>query len=548
MPAPNAINPRTGKRFNFVDPAHQDAEAVQLRKQIKLLERVDAAREARDRFMPFIKFTSPDPEDPNDCKKSKYKNARHHDATARVIEEVEKGNIQFLILVEPPRHGKSEQVSRRLPAWYIGRHPTENVVVATYSDEFAEDFGAEVRGIMNAPAFKQVFPNVKLVRGGTAKGRLQTTAGGLLFFVGRGGALTGRGAHILICDDLIKDAKEASSQAIRNQAWDWFTKVAMSRRMGRKLVILTFTRWHSDDPIGRLTDPENPFYNRKIAEKIKIINMPAIAEADDPLGRAIGEPLWPDGPDKFDLDFLHQQQDLDPLGFAALYQGRPSVLDGDLFKRENVRYYTSDELPEDLRIYAASDHALGGNQRNDPTLLMTVGIDRQSNIYVMPDVFWRRAPTDIVAEAMLDLAETRKPLLWWAGKDHITKSMGPFLRKRMGERQIYINLREVATIGDKVAGAQSIVGRFAMGKVYWPKTAQWTERAINELMSFPNGLHDEWADTLGLIGRGLQSQLKPGRPASERTKKEPAFGTVSWLRHNEKWAKEKAAETAAGGF
>jgi predicted phage terminase large subunit-like protein len=545
VPAANAINPRTGKRFDFVDPAHQDRETVILRSQVKLLERQAAALEARDRFMPFIKFTSPDPEDPNDVKKSKYKNARHHDATARVIEEVVKGNIQILILVEPPRHGKTEQVSRKLPAWFIGKFPTENVVVGTYSDMFAEDLGADVRSIMSSPSYKQVFPNVKLQRGGTAKNRLQTTDGGLLFFVGRGGALTGRGAHILILDDLIKDDKEARSPAIRDQAWNWLTKVAMTRRMGRKLVIITFTRWHSDDPIGRLTDPENPHFNRKVAEKIKIINMPAIAEEGDPLGRKVGEPLWPDGPDKFDLEFLQQQQDLDPLGFAALYQGRPSVLDGDLFKRENVRYY--DELPEELRIYSASDHALGGNQRNDPTLLISVGIDRQSNIFVLPDIFWRRAPTDIVGEAMLDKTQADKPLLWWAGTDHITKSMGPFLRKRMGERGIYINLREVAPIGDKVAGAQSIVGRFAMGKVYWPK-APWVERAINELMAFPNGLHDEWADTLGLIGRGLQSQFKPGKPASEREKKEPAFGTVNWLRHNEKWAKEKAAEQAAGGF
>lgn len=548
MPAPNAINPRTGKRFDFVDPAHQDAETVKLRQQVKLLERQAAALEAADRFMPFIKYTSPDTEDPNDVTKSKYKNARHHDALARVLEEVEKANIRFLILCMPPRHGKSEQVSRRFPAWYVGRHPSESVIVSTYSDTFAEDFGGEVRGIMQSPAYKQIFPNVRLIRGGTAKDKLETTQGGKLFFVGRGGGLTGRGGHVLICDDLIKDDKEANSPAIRNQAWNWLTKVAFTRRMGKKLVIMTFTRWHSDDPIGRLTDPENPHYNAKLASRIKIINLAAIAEADDPLGRAIGEPLWPDGPDKFDLDFLHEQQDLDPLGFAALYQQRPSLLDGDLFKRENVRYYTSDELPTELRVYAASDHALGALQRNDPSLLISVGVDRQSNIYVLPDIFWRRAPTDIVGEAMLDMAEIKKPLLWWAGKDHITKSMGPFLRKRMAEREVWINLREMGTIGDKVQGAQSIVGRFAMGKVYWPKHAPWVERAINELMGFPNALHDEWADTLGLIGRGLQSQFKPGRPAADRVKKEPAFGTVSWLRQADKWAKEKAAEQAAGGF
>lgn len=550
MPAPNSINPRTGKRFDFVDPAHQDREAVELRKHVKLLAREAAAREARDRFMPFIKFTSPDPDDPNDCTKSKYKNARHHDATARVIEEVEKANIPFLILCEPPRHGKSEQVSRRLPAWYIGRHPTHSVIVSTYSDTFAEDFGGEVRTIMQSPAYKQIFPNVRLKRGGTAKDRLEVDGGGKLFFVGRGGGLTGRGGHLLICDDLIKDDKEASSKAIRDQAWSWFTKVAMPRRMGKKLVIMTFTRWHADDPIGRLTDPENPCYNAKLAAKIKIINMPAIAEEDDPLGRAVGEALWPDGPDKFDLDFLEEQQLLDPTGFAALYQQRPSAADGDMFLRENIHYYDPVDVPRDLRIYTASDHAVGTAQRNDPSCFLTVGIDRQSNIWLL-DCYWRRAKTDVAVEAMLDMAQLHKPLLWWAEKGHISKSIGPFLRKRMVERGPFINIREVTPVDDKVTRAQSIAGRVAMGKVFWPRNATWTTRSVDELLAFPKGLHDDFVDALSHIGLGLQSQFKPGKSKIGHNggpPLEPAFGTVSWLKHHDKWAKEKAAELAAGGF
>lgn len=546
MPAKNAINPQTGKRFDFVDPQHGEQAKALLNKQAKTFERRLAVLEARERFMPFIKFTSPDPEFPNDFEKSKYKNAKHHDALARVLEEVEKANIPFLILCMPPRHGKSEQVSRRFPAWYIGRHPTENVIVSTYSDTFAEDFGAEVRSIMNAPAYRQIFPEVKLQRGGTAKDRLQTTDGGLLFFVGRGGGLTGRGGHVLICDDLLKDDREAASPAIRDQAWNWLTRVAMSRRMGRKLVIMTFTRWHADDPIGRLTDPQNPHYNAKLAAKIKIINLPAIAEDDDPLGRKPGEPLWPDGPDKFDLDFLHEQQALDPMGFAALYQQRPSVMDGDLFKRENVRYYAPEELPSELRIYGASDHAVGVKQRNDPSCLGTVGIDRQNNIYFL-DVYWQRQKTDIIVEQMIDMAAERKPLLWWAEKGHISMSIGPFLRKRMNERQTYINVREVVPSGDKQTRAQSFAGRFAMGKVYFPKDKRWVERAVSELLAFPNGLHDDFVDMCSLVGLGLQSQFKPGAAKAAKTE-EPKFGSVAWMRLNDKWAKEKAAERAVGGF
>lgn len=547
----NRINPKTGRRFGWEeaqrDLKNEETEAIKQR--LGLLKRQQKAIEARERFMPFIKFTSPDPEDPNNVEKSRYKNARHHDAVARVLEEVVAGNITFLILIEPPRHGKSEQVSRKLPAWVMGKFPQWNGVVATYNDDFAMDFGKDVRRTVRTPQFRQVFPNVTLQRGGGASDRLQTMQGGQWSFVGRGGSLTGRGAHILIIDDLIKDAKEANSEAIRNQAWEWFTKVAMTRRMGKKLVIITFTRWHADDPIGRLTDPENPYYNAALAKKIKIINLPAIAEEDDPLGRKPGEPLWPDGPDKFDLEFLHEQQSLDPLGFASLYQGRPSLLDGDLFKRENVRFYTPSELPEDLRIYCASDHAVGTAQRNDPTCLLKVGISRQNDIYLL-ECNWRRMPSDVAVEAMLSMAGGNvRPLLWWAEKGHISKSIGPFLRKRMLETGVYINIREVTPAADKAQRAQSIAARVAMGKVYFPKDAIWTEKAINEMMAFPNGTHDDFVDALAYIGLGLQSQFGPGKDtAAKKAAERPKYGTLAWVKLTDKWKREKDERAAAGGF
>jgi len=885
MPAPGAINPKTGKRFAWEEEQRRlkEQSTEHLEAQLALYQRQQAAVQARERFMTFVKFTSPDPEDPNDVTKSKYKNAKHHDAIARVIEEVEKGGIQFLILTMPPRHGKSELVSRRLPAWYAGRHPDQNIVVATYNDDFAADFGKEVRTIMQTPQYRQVFPGVALKRGGAASDRLQTTQGGQLSFVGRGGSLTGRGAHCfpastqvmtrrgllsisainvgqevlsyderngrivwrrvqaiqvrprsgllritttagrvveatsdhrfyangrwieagqltagdrlvcavrdhasaiscggdeertsgsdkfllqqsvlgrwrkcaqiwrarlrsmwrkrakegfrrfagegqnlllqgvpgtgavgrirtagafaneavcalqldvhagefsdavlqqtvrvqsarrangkngqpalerrgvgqqgktsrystvpraatdgheagraqmralrrdgetgspshrrgsveqqgvepcdalsrlpregalfgreddfvatvedarrsalvydiqveetecffadgilahncLICDDLIKDDKEAQSQAIRDQAWNWLVKVAMTRRMGKKLVILTFTRWHNDDPIGRLTDPENQHFNRKLAEKIKIINLPAIAEEDDPLGRKAGEPLWADGPDKFDLDFLEEQRSLDPLGFAALYQQRPSLLDGDLFRRENIQFYgpgTPNSLPDNLRFYASSDHAVGMNQRNDPSCFLKVGISPQNDIYLVA-CDWRKMPTDVAVESMLTMcSDNMRPLIWFAERGHISKSIGPFLRKRMLETNIFINIREMTPVVDKAQRAQSIAARVAMGKVYFPLGALWTERAINEMMAFPNGTHDDFVDALAWIGLGLGSQFAPSAKRVIQSQQRPEFGTLAWVKQNDKWAKEQREIKAAGGF
>lgn len=550
MPHPNAINPATGKRYAWeAEQREKNGAALKAaRREIALLERQQKIHEARKHFMTFVKFTSPDPDDPNDVNRSKYKNAKHHDAIARVIEEVVAGNIPFLILTMPPRHGKSELVSRRLPAWLMGLFPEQHGIVATYSDDFAAEFGKEVRGIVKMPQFRQVFPETSLMRGGAASDKLQTTRGGQWSFVGRGGGLTGRGGHILICDDLIKDDKEAQSQAVRDQAWSWFTKVAMSRRMGRKLVILTFTRWHNDDPIGRLTDPENPHYNRELAKKIKIINLPAIAEEDDPLGRKPGQALWPDGPDQFDLDFLREQQSLDPLGFAALYQQRPSLLDGDMFKRENILFYAKDDLPADLRIYAASDHAVAVGQRNDFTVLLKVGVDPQSNIYILECV-WAKLKSDAATEAMLTMAGGKqRPLLWWAEKGHISKSIGPFLRKRMIETGTYFNIREVTPVADKAQRAQSIAARVAMGKVYFPKGAPWVEKAINQMMAFPNGTHDDFVDALAYIGLGLQSQFAPTSSSAKKSVEQPKFGTLNWVKLNDRWKAEQRALTQAGGF
>jgi predicted phage terminase large subunit-like protein len=516
------------------------------KKQLSLLKRQQRAIQARDDFLAFVKFTSPDPEDPNDIERSRYKDAKHHRAIAKVIEEVEKGEIQFLILTMPPRHGKSELVSRRLPAWYLGRHPEENVVVATYNDDFAKDFGADVRGIVQSSAYKQVFPDTKLQRGGSAKDRLQTTKGGMGTFVGLGGSLTGRGAHLLVIDDVIKSNEEARSKSYRDRAWDWFTKVALTRRMGRKLVIITFTRWHEDDIIGRLTDPNNEYYSHAIAKKIKIIDLPAIAGSDDPLGRKEGEALWPDGPDNFDLDFLEDLRAVDPLGFEALYQQRPSVADGVLFRREHVRYYDPADLPDGLRIYCASDHAVTTNQRSDSTVLLKVGVDKQNNIYLL-DCWWRKARTDAVVEAMIEMGGgDNAPLVWWAEKGQISKSIGPFLYRRMAETHTFFNVQEVHPANDKEQRAQSIAGRMSMGYVHFPREKPWVTPAVEQLMAFPNGKHDDFVDALAYIGLGLRNMV-PGSPA-KHDKKPPRFGTLNWVKEAQRQDDMRLKLTATGGF
>lgn len=517
-------------------------EAADIAKQIALMTRQHAATEARDNLIPFVRFTMPDPSAPSDVDRSTYDDTYFHRLIAKELERVERGEYRQLIFAMPPRHGKTQLATKHFAAWVSGRHPEWDVAVASYSDTMAEDFGADTRAIMGTMQFKQVFPKHKLRRGGTAKQNIQTDAGGRLVFVGRGGALTGRGAHVLLIDDLYKDHEEARSTTIREQAWNWFTKVAMTRRMGPKLVIITMTRWHSDDIVGRLTDPQNPCFDAIEASKWKIIRLPAIAEDGDPLGREPGAPLWPD---RYDLDYLQSQQRLDPLGFAALFQQRPTVADGTLFRRETIQRYDPKDLPDNLRYYCTSDHAVGTKQRNDPSCFGKGGVDAQDNLW-LTEIWWERAPTDRAVAAMLEMAGgTNRPLLWWAERGHISQSIGPFLRKRMVETGVYINLVEVTPVVDKEQRAQSIAARVALGKVFVPKGPTW-DRLVEEMLAFPNGIHDDGVDMLSLFGLGLQSQFRASAP--RKTATEPRFGTLAWVKQQETWAKRRETTAKTGGF
>lgn len=529
-------------------PQRSQAEAAAraTRQQLALVARQEKILKARTSLLDFIEFTNPDPETPGDALLSSYNATTFHKEICKSVQKFVEGGYEgcsILILTMPPRHGKTFIVSKHLPAWLMGRTPRQSFIGAAYNDDFAADYGAEVRKIMQSPQFRAVFPEAKLIRGGTAKDRLQTTVGGMATFAGRGGSLTGRGGHILVGDDLIKGADDARSQTIRDQVWDWFTKVFMTRRMGKKLVILTFTRWHSDDPIGRLTDPKNEHYNEELAKRIKIINFPAIAMDDDPLGREKGEPLWPE---EHGLDSLLEQKMMDPLGFAALYQQSPTVEDGTLFRRENVNYYDPHELPDNLRIYCASDHAVSTDQRRDATVLLKVGVDEQGHVWLL-DCYWKRARTDAVVEAMLLMGGgPRPPLIWWAERGQISKSIGPFLRRRMLEEDTFFNLVEVTPAADKETRAQSISARMGMNFVHFPRNAWWTDDAVSELLSFPNGLHDDFVDAFAYIGLGLKVQTPAGRPVPKKI--EPKYGTLGWVKAQQRRDEQEALRRAGGGF
>lgn len=503
----------------------------------QLLERKKAILEARRHLLPFVRLMRPDPNDVSDATRTRYVTKPVHELIANELEALVRGDITRLIINTAPRHGKTDLASRALPAWVLGKHPDWAFILGTYGSDFAKDLGRDVRDFIQSPAYQQVFPGTRLKVDTKAQDKQQTTHGGILYAVGRGSALTGRGANVLGIDDPIKDRVEADSQTIRDRLWTWFWQVAMSRLMDKTgRVVLTQTRWHEDDIVGRLTDPSNPHYNPNEARKWRVIDLPAMAEDNDPLGRRQGAALWPE---RFDEKFLSGIRNSDPRGFSALYQCRPSPDEGSFFQAEDLQVYTSPkQLPKQLRYYAASDHAVGLSQHSDKTAMGVVGMDTEGVLWVLPDLFWKRADANTVVNAIIWYIKRYKPLFWWAERGHITKSIGPFLRTRMLEQQAFATIDEITPSQDKQTRAQAIHGRISMGRVRFPAFADWWPEARRQLLTFPFGSYDDFVDMLSLFGLGLDKQ-RPASGGRIETREAPQVGTLAWV----KWKAEQDAMT-----
>ena len=243
-----------------------------------------------------------------------YADAPHHRLIARKLEAVERGEIRRLMISMPPRHGKSMLASEFFPAWYIGRNPNHYVIAATYAQELADDFGRKVRNQIADPAFKAIFPGVGLKDDSTSAKRFHITApndafatgqDGAYFAVGVGGPLTGRGAHLLLIDDPVKNREDADSELIRKKTREWYTSTAYTRLMKDGRVVVIQTRWHESDLSGWLLAEHQH-------EGWDVLSLPAIDDS--------GKALWPE---MYPVDRLNQiRLAVGPRDWSALYQQR----------------------------------------------------------------------------------------------------------------------------------------------------------------------------------------------------------------------------------
>lgn len=450
---------------------------------------------ARSRLIPFTEYTFP-----------QFQTARHHKIIAEHLELVATRKIDRLMIFMPPRHGKSELASRRFPAWYLGDHPENQIIAASYGHELAMDFGREVRNIVASPEYDKLFPDSSLALDSKAADRWHTKQSGTYIAAGVGTPIVGRGAHVFLIDDPIKDREAADSQTMRRRTWDWYRGVVYTRLMPGGAIILIQTRWHEDDLAGRLLEAQE-----QGGDQWKVLDLPAINEAQ--------EALWPEWYNEDRLARIRTA--IGPREWQAQYQQRPAPEEGAYFKRDWVRWYEG--KPENLRIYGASDYAVTDNG-GDYTVHMVAGVDPADNLFIL-DMWRQQTASDIWVEVFLDMVDRWKPLVWAEEKGQIEKSVGPFIEKRARERQVYCAREQYASASDKPTRAQAFRARMAMGKVYLPSSAPWIGEMMAEMLTFPAGKNDDMVDVLSLFGRMLDDMV-----AASRTGPRPNVLRDSWDR------------------
>lgn len=429
--------------------------------------------------------------------------ARHHRLLLSHLERVESGEITRLMVFMPPGSAKSSYASILFPPWYMGRNPQHSVIGASHAGELAERFGRRVRNLVGSAEYRRVF-GFGLSGDSAAAGRWETERGGEYYAVGVDASVTGRRADLGIIDDPVKGRAEADSASIRQRTWDWYKSDFWPRlKPGGKIVVIQ-TRWHELDLAGQLLAEQEAGGERWV-----VLSLPAIAEEGDALGRAVGEPLWPEW---FTPQMFAEAQ-RDPRNWSALYQQRPVPESGDYFRTEWIRWYDTAPALATMRVYGASDYAVTSSG-GDYTVHGVVGLDPSDNIYVLD--WWRQqAASDVWVEAFCDLAERWKPLMWAEEQGQIIKGVGPFLEKRMRERRVYPYRRQYTSANDKQTRAQSIRGRMAMGKLYFPRRESWANDLVSEMLRFDAGRNDDQVDVLSLVGRMLDSMIAGTAPARQ---------------------------------
>lgn len=436
-------------------------------------------REARNNLLSFISVTYKD-----------YKIGWVHQEICQTLDNFLKdliaGKRPRLIITMPPRSGKSEIVSRRFPAYFLGKYPDLSIISVSYSASLAEDFSRDVQRIIDSDEYKKIFPNTKL-SDKKDKNYKRTSDffeivdhKGVYCSAGVGGSITGKGCDILIIDDPIKNRQEANSETVRKKIYDWYSSTAYTRLSPIGGVIMMCTRWHLDDLIGKVLSDKNqkPFH---------VISYPAIAEHDEP-HRKKGEALHPE---RFSLEILNEiKSTLSTADWLSLYQQKPVPEGGAIFETSKIRYYDESSEPKRFdQIVGSWDMTFKENKTSDFVVGQLWG--RKGADFYLLDMVRDRMDFVKTLKVFINFANKHKNCNCWLVEDKANGTAIISTLKKHISGIIPITPKE-----SKQERAYAITPYLEAGNIFFPKNQNFTKDLEEEMLQFPAGAHDDTVDSM----------------------------------------------------
>jgi len=430
--------------------------------------------------------------------------AAHHQVILRHAQECMSKPYGRLMILAPPGSAKSTYAAVVAPAWYLGLHPSHRVIVATYGDDLARKHGRRTR---------------QLLRSDEARGITQTQlsdqlAGSLNFTLNNGAeylacgilaGVTGNRAEGIVIDDPIKGREQADSEVVRAKTWDAYQDDLLTRLVPGGWLILIQTRWHELDLAGRILPHDWAGESGEIqcrdGNRWTVLCLQAECQtASDPMRRPVGAMLWPE----WFADQHWAQFRLNRRTWASLYQQRPAPDEGLHFRRDDFATYET--APQPLMLIGASDCA-ATPEGGDWTEHAIAGVAQDGGLYLLD---WWRGQTgpEIWIERQIDLIVRHKPLAWFGEAGPLRRATEGRLRQRMRDRNANCRLEYLPSVSDKLTRAQSIIATAGMGRLFWPRAA-WVGELQRQCLVFPAGSPDDGVDTLGLLGRGSDTLMRP---------------------------------------
>lgn len=435
-----------------------------------------------------------------------YKFGTHLKKLGALLMEVEEGAKDRIAVSVPPRFGKSQMISIYYPAWYLGRHPEHQIIVASHTVDLAVDMARKVRNLMKTPEYRKIFPGVEIAVDAKAAGKWNTTQGGVVYATGVGGALAGRGAHLIIADDVhseqdIKNGGTASFDTV----YEWFRNGLRTRLMPGGRIAILHTRWHSRDLIGRLI--KDAALNED-GDQYEVFEFPAILELPNPAPeadpshelfdpdtpRTLQKSLWPE---QWSLEsLLRTKASMPAWQWNAQYQQTPTAQEAAIIKRDHIKWWPHERPPQVDFIVQAYDTALTTKERSDYSVCQTWGVwtneDNVQNVILLNS-----------ARGKWEFPELKKMALQqakdWEPDSIIVeaKASGQPLIDEMRRSGLFVQDYSPGKGQDKIARMNAISDMYATGQVWFPETA-WATRVVEEILSFPSGDHDDEVDAMTL--------------------------------------------------